>query len=470
MGLWGFNSGDSFACNPNAYKRLHIRGQIVSLVGAVVFCLCGLTSPAHATTAKHHGAGHAHKSRTKAASHISAQSGSLAFDERYSAIVIDASTGQTFHIHDADGLRFPASLTKMMTLYLTFEALAEGKLSFATQIPVSANASEQSPTKLGLRPGQTLTVRDAVMGLITKSANDAACALAEAMAGSEARFAEQMTRKARQLGMSQTIYRNASGLPDLEQHTTARDQSTLALHLQRDFPDQYPLFSTQEFRFRGAVHPNHNHLLKMYEGVDGLKTGFINASGFNLAASAKRNGHRIIGVVFGGPTSHTRDLRMMQLLDHGFARLEGRDQSLIAIREIHNGKAVHVAASTTTTEEGDTADDAPAPRAKTPAPKVIQPQQVAAIPTAVSNGPWGIQVGAFRSKASADQQIGLVRKTVPVLSNVKAVVMPDRPQKPRSHKARLIGLSESDATAACRALTSRSMPCFTLAPGSAKEG
>ena len=441
-----------------------------------------VSTPATATPSKSHGAtqkhtaqnqsAKKHKAKSKAVQHASAPVGALAFDERYSAIVVDALNGQTLHIHDADGLRFPASLTKMMTLYLTFEALAEGRLSFGTQIPVSANAAEQSPTKLGLRPGQTLTVRDAVLGLITKSANDAACALAEAMAGSEPRFAELMTRKARQLGMSQTIYRNASGLPDLEQHTTARDQATLALHLQRDFPQQYALFSTEEFRFRGATHPNHNHLLKMYPGVDGLKTGFIIASGFNLAASAKRDGHRIIGVVFGGATSHTRDLRMVQLLDHGFARLEGRDHELVAIREIHNARAVRVAANldAAATEEGDSADDAPAkPKAASPKP-ASAPKQVASIPDALASGSWGIQVGAFKTRTSADTQIDLVRKTVPALTKVKAVVVPDRANKPRNHRARLVGLSQEDAATTCRALSTRSMPCIALPPEAAKEG
>jgi D-alanyl-D-alanine carboxypeptidase len=433
---------------------------------------------AQATPAKHKhptqnakSRAHTQASQAKAKPSKSAQ---IAFDERYAAIVIDASTGRVLHEHEPDGLRYPASLTKMMTLYLTFEAIAEGRMSFQTQIPISPNASEQAPTKLGLRPGQTLAVRDAVLGLITRSANDAACALAEALAGSEPRFADQMTRKARQLGMTNTVYRNASGLPDTDQHTTARDQATLGLRLQRDFPEQYHLFATEEFRFRGAVIPNHNHLLRQYEGTDGLKTGFINASGFNLAASARRDGHRIVGVVFGGQSSYSRDLRMMQLLDHGFATLNGTPNTLVAIQQVHNARAVRMAAVNTAheTEEGDSDEETPkSTPQKAPVPKAVKPAgQLAAIPQSIGAGTWGIQVGAFRSSVSAKKQIDLALGAVPALTKAKAVVIPDRAKNPRNHRARLIGLSETDARNTCQALTDRSMPCLTLPPEEAKAG
>jgi D-alanyl-D-alanine carboxypeptidase len=410
-----------------------------------------------------------------------ASSGVLTFDERYAALVMDASTGRVIHEHAPDELRYPASLTKMMTLYLTFEAMAQGKLNFQTVLSISGHAAEQGPTKLGLRPGQTLNVHEAVLALITLSANDAAVALAEAIGGSEERFAELMTRKAHYLGMAQTVYRNANGLPDpdMEQHTTARDQAKLALRLMRDFPDQYPLFSTQEFRFRGAVYGNHNHLLKQYAGTDGFKTGYINASGFNLVASARRDGHRLIGVVFGGPTSATRDRRMMQILDHGFATLEGNAGPLVAIHQIHNATAVRLAARTrdNDTEEGDSGDDAPAAAQPAPASTRLaqtktapKPQVVASVPQSLTAGDWAIQVGAFRTKNSAEQQIKLVRQAVPALASLKVAVLPDRAKKPRNHRAQLIGLSEKDAEAACQALTARDMPCLRVEPGASKRG
>jgi D-alanyl-D-alanine carboxypeptidase len=446
------------------------------LVAGLGLGLSPISAPA--ASAKVHPAKASHKTHTPARK---ASSGILTFDERYAALVVDASTGRVIHEHAPDELRYPASLTKMMTLYLTFEAMAQGKLNFQTVLTISGHAAEQGPTKLGLRPGQTLNVHEAVLGLITLSANDAAVALAEAIGGSEERFAELMTRKAQYLGMAQTVYRNANGLPDpdMEQHTTPRDQAKLALRLMRDFPDQYPLFSTQEFRFRGAVYGNHNHLLKQYPGTDGFKTGYINASGFNLVASARRDGHRLIGVVFGGPTSATRDRRMMQILDHGFATLEGNAGPLVAIHQIHNANAVRMAARArdTETEEGDSGDDTPAAAPARPAPTRLaqakaapKPQTVASLPQNLTAGDWAIQVGAFRTKNSAEQQIKLVRQAVPALASLKVAVLPDRAKKPRNHRAQLIGLSEKDAEAACQVLTSRDMPCLRVEPSGSKRG
>lgn len=449
------------------------------LIMALALSMAAALTAAPAQAAHHGKQAHRHHHRVAhAAAPRVSRTAPITFDDRYSAILMDAVSGRVLHEQDADERRFPASLTKMMTLYLTFEAIEEGRISFQSQIPVSAYAAQQAPTKLGLRPGQTLSVREAVLGLITKSANDAACALAETLGGSEARFAEMMTRKARDLGMAQTLYRNASGLPDPEQHTTARDQATLALHLQRDFPQQYPLFATAEFRFRGAVHPNHNHLLKMYEGTDGLKTGFINASGFNLAASARRDGHRVIGVVFGGPTSNARDRRMVQLLDHGFAVLEGRAETLVAVRQIHNPvtAAMAAAAAETETAEGDAADEAPRPaRAAKAAPAKAakakaEPTRVAAAPANPGAGGWGVQVGAFRSQTAARAQINLARKAAPTLGQARFAVVPDRARKPRNHKARFLGLTADEAERTCKVLRGRSMPCVTVAPENDQDG
>lgn len=244
---------------------------------------------------------------------------------KYAAIVMDADTGQVFHTDEADSLRHPASLTKMATLYLVFGALKTGRISWNTQMRVSPFASSQSPTKLGLRAGESISVRTAVLGLITKSANDAAVVVAEYLAGSEEAFARQMTLKARALGMNSTIFKNASGLPNPAQITTARDLAKLSQALYRDFPKEYKLFATQSFTHRGVAHRNHNHLLGKVPGVDGIKTGLTNASGFNLAASAVRydhesKPHRLITVVLGGPNRHWRDRRVTELLETHFVK------------------------------------------------------------------------------------------------------------------------------------------------------
>ncbi len=245
---------------------------------------------------------------------------------RYAAIIMNAHTGQIIHQENPDKITHPASLTKMMTLYKAFQALANGKLTFNQLLPVSRHASCQAPCKLGLRAGQTIKVKDAMMALITKSANDAAVVLAEALGKTESQFAIQMTAQAKQLGMRHTVFKNASGLPNYQQVTTARDMAKLSQALIQHFPNYYGYFSARDFQFKGKSHRNHNHLVGEVIGygkngpviVDGIKTGFINASGFNLAASAKHSKDRLIGVVMGGDNRHWRDRRMKQLLTWAF--------------------------------------------------------------------------------------------------------------------------------------------------------
>jgi D-alanyl-D-alanine carboxypeptidase len=241
---------------------------------------------------------------------------------RYASIVVDAHTGSVLSSVNADEPRYPASLTKLMTLYMTFEALRDRRISLQQLVPVSADAASMAPTKLGLTPGTRITVEQAILGLITKSANDAAAALGEMLGGNEDRFAQMMTLRARGLGMTHTTFRNASGLPDPEQVTTARDLSLLGRHLIADFPAYYGYFATQSFTFHGRVHRNHDHLLGTYPGADGMKTGYIAASGFNLVSSAARGGVRLVGVVMGGSNSWERDNHMMALLDQGFERMD----------------------------------------------------------------------------------------------------------------------------------------------------
>lgn len=233
----------------------------------------------------------------------------------YAAIVVDANSGKVLHASNADALRHPASLTKIMTLYLLFEQMEAGKLKPDSRLEISEHASSQAPSKLGLKPGQTIAVEDAIKALVTKSANDAAVVVAEAIAGDEDAFAERMTRKARALGMNKTVYTNASGLPDAEQVTTARDQALLGRAIQDRFPRYYRYFATPSFQYRGVAMRNHNKLLGSVTGVDGIKTGYTHASGFNLVSSMRRGNRHVVAVVMGGASGSARDARMRSLLN-----------------------------------------------------------------------------------------------------------------------------------------------------------
>jgi D-alanyl-D-alanine carboxypeptidase len=250
---------------------------------------------------RHHARQHHHEARES-------------YNPAFSSIIVDGNSGATLSANNPDASRHPASLTKIMTLYLLFERLDAGKMKLDTEMDVSAHASEQAPTKLGLRPGQTIRVEDAIKGLVTRSANDAAVVIAEAIAGDEGDFARLMTRKARSLGMTRTVYRNASGLPDDNQVTTARDQSTLGRAIQDRFPRYYRYFSTVAFNYRGHSIRNHNRLLGNVEGVDGIKTGYTRASGFNLVTSMRRGNRHLVGVVLGGRSGGSRDATMRNLL------------------------------------------------------------------------------------------------------------------------------------------------------------
>jgi D-alanyl-D-alanine carboxypeptidase len=385
------------------------------------------------------------------------------------SIVIEPETGQVLSEENPDAITYPASLTKMMTLYLTFEALNAGKLRLDQYLPVSYAAASRAPTKLGLRPGESIAVQDLILGLITRSANDAASVLAEGLAGSEPAFAEQMTRKARNLGMTRTVYRNASGLPDPDQYTTARDQAQLAISLYRDFPRDYRYFATREFYFRGSTIHNHNHLLDWYEGADGIKTGYIGASGFNLAASAVRNGHRLIGVIMGGPSAGARDREMAALLDRGFQEV-GAGTTMVARRE----------APLPAVGEGE---PPPSPRGK---PGMITKaasrlaahlspfSKAEAAPLVRERAPaagerWSIQLGAFRAEAVA---MKAARTAAASLSGPRErpvqIVEPARADKERLYRARLLNFTPQEAWSACVALHKKKIECSVVPVGSVK--
>jgi len=288
----------------------------VAVTAAVTFT----TNTAEARRYRHH-----HHARHHQETHDS-------YSPAFSSIIVDANSGATLSANNPDASRHPASLTKIMTLYLLFERLDAGKMKLDSEMPVSVRAAEQAPTKLGLRPDQTIRVEDAIKGLVTRSANDAAVVIAEAIAGDEDNFAELMTRKARSLGMTKTVYRNASGLPDDDQITTARDQSTLGRAIQDRFPRYYRYFSTMSFTYRGHSISNHNHLLGTVEGVDGIKTGYTRASGFNLVTSMRRGNRHLVGVVMGGRSGGSRDAIMRNLLAENLEKASSK-RTVAAIAE-----------------------------------------------------------------------------------------------------------------------------------------
>src|SRR3954471_3787609 len=254
------------------------------------------------------------------------------YSPQFSSIIVDGNSGTVLAANNADGSRHPASLTKIMTLYLLFERLDAGKMKLDNEMQVSEHASEQAPTKLGLRPGQTIRVEDAIKGLVTRSANDAAVVIAEAIAGDEDDFAKLMTRKARALGMVRTVYRNASGLPDDQQVTTARDQAMLGRAIQDRFPRYYRYFSTTAFNYHGHSIRNHNRLLGNVEGVDGIKTGYTRASGFNLVTSMRRGNRHLVGVVLGGRSGGSRDATIRNLLAENLEKAASK-RTVAAITE-----------------------------------------------------------------------------------------------------------------------------------------
>ena len=240
--------------------------------------------------------------------------------EKHAAMIVDANTGAVLFADDADELRHPASLTKMMTLYMTFELLELGRLSMSDRVTISDNAAAQAPSKLGLEAGETISVSDAIRALVTKSANDVAVALAEKIGGSERNFVRLMNARARDLGMSKTTFQNPSGLPDPNQVTTARDMVTLGMRLQDHFPNYYPLFATRTFAFNRANYRNHNTLLGTFQGIDGIKTGYTRMSGFNLVSSVRRGDRHVVGAVFGGSSAASRNAEMRNLLTRALAR------------------------------------------------------------------------------------------------------------------------------------------------------
>ena len=389
----------------------------------------------------------------------------------YSALVVEVDSDRVLYEQNANELRHPASLTKMMTLYLVFEALSKGELSLNDTMVASAFAVSKPPSRLALRVGDTITVEEGILGLVTQSANDAATVIAETLGGSEPAFAEMMTQKARQLGMSSTVFRNAQGLPDPNQVTTAWDMYRLGKALMRHFPQYYSYFSTDSFWFRDHNFHNHNHLLEKYPGTDGIKTGFINSSGFNLVASAKRNGVRLIGVVFGGISHSLRDAHMMEILDDGFAQLEGKEPAfhLASFAGTQFPSLVRKPALQAKRLERPSLEPEDEPEPVSQKPRLAKPKLAIA---EASHAPeeretsWGLRVGVFDQAKAAEQRLAEATKTAPfALRHAKGGVMPHTHLGKKTYIAYFNGLSKEDVALACQSLKRKKLECSPSASG-----
>jgi D-alanyl-D-alanine carboxypeptidase len=363
--------------------------------------------------------------------------------DRYSSIVVDESSGKILESINPDAPRHPASLAKLMTLYMTFEALRDRRITLDQAVPVSAHAASMEPTKLGLLPGSRLTVQQAILGLVTKSANDAAAALGELLGGSEDRFAQMMTLRARALGMSRTTFTNASGLPDPDQWTTARDLAVLARHMVTDFPGDYHYFSTPSFVFRGSTIYNHDGMLRSYPGADGMKTGYTEASGHNLITSAVRDGVRLIGVVLGAGSNAERDVHMAALLNQGYEEMDvpiDRPATRVASALPLMGVA-HAA----------TVEPAPRPAARS--------RTAAAAPGGHEG--WGIQVGVYAKEKAARQAAAAARR---LAEDGEPRVEQSSAHGHSTWRAQVTGLTAPEAQGTCAALSRHRTPCLVLRP------
>ena len=426
-----------------------------------------------------------------------------------SAYVVDGKTGEVLFSRDADAPRYPASLTKMMTLYIVFDLIEQKRLTYQTPIRMTEHGALQAPSNLGIEAGTTITVKEAILALVTKSANDVAAALADNLAGSEEKFARVMTWRARQLGMKSTTFRNASGLPDPQQVTTAHDMALLALRLALDFPEHYKLFATREFRFNGASYRNHNTLLFTYEGTDGIKTGYTRSSGFNLVASVRRGDKHVIGVVLGGRSAGDRNSQMRALISAALGRAKSIDKPLLAARNRPAQRVVALAPDEKTARKTVRSDAEPATRPLPPSTPAItekkkekvapalakaQPAEpstkevapaVAKAPANIpfevrssppspkvaapvtkakaDKGPFQIQVGAYLTQSEAQKRlIAVAQAGGPLLDGHSPVTMSVTKQATPVHRARFSGFEEASANAVCKSLKAKSIDCIVV--------
>jgi len=382
--------------------------------------------------------------------------GQVSASERYGAIVVDARTGQVLHEVNADRRHYPASLTKMMTLYLLFEAVQRGRLSLYSQLPVSAQAARQPPSKVGVRAGDTIMVDTAIRALAVKSGNDVAVVVAEALGGSESAFARQMTRKARELGMWRTTFFNASGLPNSLQLSTPRDMAQLSRALLYDFPQYYHYFSTQSFTYKGKRFNTHNRILNSFAGADGIKTGYTSKAGYNISASALRNGRRLIAIVFGADSSRARNNQAEYLLDAAF---RGRVPSAPSVQTTQT-------ASRSRQQDYGSANAANSRDAAVQRSRQVSSNVQSAQTRSGSSGRWSVQIGAFSRDATAKAVARQAQSLSGQLSSGRIYVIPVMSSTSGTlYRSRIAGLSESVARAACEDLRRRNADCRVVPPG-----
>ena len=416
---------------------------------------------------------------------------------QYSGIVIDARTGKTLYAHEADSHRFPASLTKMMTLYMVFDALDRGEITLQSRVRFSKYAAARPPSKIGVGAGNSISVEQAIFALVTKSANDVATAVGETLGGTESEFARMMTRKARSLGMSKTTFRNASGLPNSEQRTTARDMARLGLALREHHPDRYGYFSTRSWRIGKARYPNHNRLLGRVKGVDGIKTGYISASGYNLVSSVKTDGRSIVAVVIGGRTGASRNAQMQKLIatylprasKRGGGQLIARGAGVPSVAVASLPKAgpsvrARPGGYTAATESvmafaaPGTAAPAAAPVTREPATREPVMREVAVAPAvdpittaSIAPGPaaetmrgWIIQIAATPTASGAsDMHERAFNAAGSALRGRRAFTEQIVKGGDTMHRVRFGGFgSKGEAWAACKALKKRKFGCYAL--------
>ncbi|MEP3889953.1 MAG: D-alanyl-D-alanine carboxypeptidase [Hellea sp.] len=387
---------------------------------------------------------------------------SLAADapRRYASIVVDADSLEIIHARQIDDLRYPASLTKVMTLYLTFDALNAGRLKLNEPIRVSANAANTPPTKLGLRAGSTITVENLIQALAVKSANDAAVVLAERLAGSEEAFAVQMSAKAQSLGMTKTTFKTANGLPHPDQRTSARDMAKLASNILSNHRRYYHYFGQQHFRYGGRSYKNTNGLLHWLDGVDGFKTGYTRDSGYNLIVSAQRDGRRLIAVVLGGASGASRNSHMQDLIERGFnvmgvAPAKNLPPIIINREAVPERAAPHVAVA-------PKVSSAVRLRGRDQKPVTVSNDQKLRLSEFQSDKAWGIQIGAYLKQSDAQDQIAAVGG-LHILSKAKSNISPLTRNGQTLYRARFEGLSVKDAQSACKALAKLSSGCLIVA-------
>lgn len=405
---------------------------------------------------------------------FTAPSAAVAAENNYAAMVVDAKTGEVLFSRNADAQRYPASLTKVMTLYLLFEDLERGRLSLNTRIEVSANAAAQAPTSLGLAAGQTIRVEDAILALVTKSANDVAMAVAESLAGSQSAFAQRMNQTARALGMNHTTFRNPHGLPDSGQITTARDMITLGRAIQDRFPQYYPYFATEVFVWNGTRIGNHNNLLGSVEGVNGIKTGYTRASGFNLLTSVNRDGRQVVAIVMGGNTAASRDAHMRELIETYLPRAStGPRTSPLLIASVPASTPAPVPrpnplqfpsgpdpmlTAAVTAPEGDPIADVVAQGDADARIGEVAAESIT--PT----GEWLVQIGAPPTEAGAQSLLAEAGSLVPGLGSLAPMVETYVSGSATYYRARFAGFSSREAAqAACDQLERLDFDCYVPA-------